>query len=127
MRKHQNTLSFYILYKASVRSTNMRGAAAMNLIRQLMDRITILFPPDPISLRNALLRQQGKAQWQAGESGVFISIPEDYCDGRIYTTRLPARVLKVTADHLLVQAGPHEYWCHANGECQDGFGILVSG
>jgi hypothetical protein len=98
----------------------------MKLFRKIMDWITILFPSDPIRLRQALLRQQGKVQWEAGESGVFITIPEDYCDGRIYATRLPAQVLKVSADQLVVRAGAHDYLCQTDGQCQNGFGVLVS-
>jgi hypothetical protein len=91
-----------------------------------MDFLTILFPNNPQRLREALLRQQGKNAWQTGDIGVFVTLPEDYCDGHIYTSRLPAQVIATTAEKIVVQAGDHHYTCSRDGNCLNGYGILVT-
>jgi hypothetical protein len=98
----------------------------MQIARHIMDFLTILFPKNPQRLREALLRQQGKGVWQIGDLGVFVTLPEDYCDGHIYTTRLPAVVISETAEKIVVQAGEHHYVCTRDGNCLDGYGVLVA-
>lgn len=97
----------------------------MGLIQTLKDNLTILFPDTPTALRGALLRQKGKKHWHVGEMGTFVSIPEDYCDGEIYATQLSAQVISAEAGQLIVQAGEHQYVCLNDGQCQQGFGLLI--